>query len=70
LIIAAALMQPDKKLESVKLSSLKKKFKNKSFAANANRDLIKEIEKTGLTVEQFLEISLESLKHISKILGM
>ena len=38
LIIASALMQPDKKLSSVQLSSLKKKFKNKGFAARCDRE--------------------------------
>jgi putative nucleotidyltransferase with HDIG domain len=65
LIIAAALVQPDKKLKSVKLSSLKKKYKQKAFAANCDRELIKEIEKTGLSLDDFLEISLKSLQAIS-----
>lgn len=70
LIIATALMQPDKKLASVKLSSLKKKFKTKAFAANCNRDLISEIEKTGITVDDFLEIALGALVGIGDKLGM
>jgi lysyl-tRNA synthetase, class II len=70
LIVASALMQPDKKLSSVKLSSLIKKYKNKSFAANCSRDNISEIEKTGLSLEKFLEISLVSLQKISDKLGL
>jgi lysyl-tRNA synthetase class 2 len=70
LIIASALMQPDKKLSSVKISSLKKKFKQKSFAANCNRENIKEIEKTGLSLDEFFEISLKSLQKISDDLGL
>jgi len=69
LIIASALMQPDKKLASVKLSSLGKKFKNKSFAARCNRDLIIECEKAGILLDEFLEIGLKSLQEISNELG-
>ncbi|MDA3839664.1 MAG: lysine--tRNA ligase [Patescibacteria group bacterium] len=65
LIIASAKMQPDKKLASVKLSSLKKKFKQKAFAANCNREIISECEKIGLSTDEFLEIGLNSLQEIS-----
>ncbi len=70
LIIASVLVQPDKKLVSVKLKSLKKKFKNKGFAANCDRDIILECEKIGLSLDEFLEISLKSLQEISSELGM
>ncbi len=70
LIIASAIMQPDKKLSSLTLKSLKKKFKSKSFAANCNREIIKECEKIGLSLDEFLEIGLKSLQRISRELGM
>lgn len=70
LIIATALMQPDKKLMSVKLSSLKKKFKTKKFAANCDRELIRECEKCGIELDKFLEIGLEALQGISDELNM
>ena len=70
LIVANALMQPDKKLASVKLKSLKKKFKQKAFAANCNRELIKEIEKTGLSVDDFLDIGLKALQNISSEINL
>ncbi|MBL7058465.1 hypothetical protein ISS03_03945 [Patescibacteria group bacterium] len=69
IIIASTLMQPDKKLASVKLSSLKKKFKNKKFAAKCNRDLIMECEKAGIPLDEFLEIGLIALQEISDELG-
>ena len=40
LIVASALMQPDKKLSNVSLASLQKKFKNKKFAAGCDRSII------------------------------
>ena len=69
LIIASTLMQPDKKLASLSLSSLKKKFKNKGFAARCNRELIKECEKAGIPLDEFLEIGLKALQGISNKLG-
>ncbi len=70
LIIASALVQPDKKLTSVKLDSLKKKFKSKNFAANCNRDIMMECEKLGLTLDQFLEIGLKALQEIHEEIGL
>ncbi|MFA5962345.1 MAG: HD domain-containing protein [Parcubacteria group bacterium] len=69
LIIASTLMQPDKKLSSLTLQSLKKKFKNKGFAARCNRELIKECEKAGIPLDEFLEIGLLALQGISGKLG-
>lgn len=70
LIVASALVQPDKKLASVKLESLKKKFKQKTFAANCDREIIKECEKIGLTLDEFLGIGLKALQGISEKIGL
>jgi predicted hydrolase (HD superfamily) len=70
LIVASAFVQPDKKLQSVGLESLKKKFKNKAFAAKCNRDIILECEKAGIPLEEFLRIGLSSLQSIANELGL
>lgn len=70
LIVASALVQPDKKLSSVTLNSLLKKFKDKSFAAKCNRELIKECEKAGISLNEFMELGLKSLQNISDKLGL
>ena len=70
LIVASALIQPDKKLASVQLKSLQKKFKNKAFAANCSREIILECEQINLSLEQFLEIGLKALQEISDELGL
>lgn len=70
LIVASALVQPDKKLSSVSLPSLLKKFKSKGFAANCNRKIIKEGEQLGLTLEQFLDIGLKALQSIADKIGL
>ncbi len=66
LIIASALVLPSKMVKDLKLESLKKKFKNKKFAQNCDRDIIRECEKIGLSVDEFLEIGLISLQEASE----
>jgi predicted hydrolase (HD superfamily) len=70
IIIASALVHPDKKLQSVELRSLKKKFKDKSFASKCNRNIILECEKAGMLLDEFLQIGLSSLQSISDELGL
>jgi len=64
-IIACALVQPDKKLSSVTIESMKKKMKDKSFAKGADREAMKTIEKMGVDFDDFLNLSLEALQNIS-----
>jgi len=70
LVVACALVMPHKKLEEVKLSTLKKKFKAKDFARGADRDRIRLCEELGLSLERFLELGLEALKGIAEELGL
>ncbi|MCX6726184.1 MAG: HD domain-containing protein [Candidatus Shapirobacteria bacterium] len=70
IIIASALVQPDKKLQSVSLESLKKKFKNKSFAAKCSREIILECEKADISLDNFLQIGLSSLQGIASEVGL
>lgn len=69
LIVASVLVQPDKKLSSLKLKSLKKKFKSKSFAAKCDRKIILECEKAGVPLDEFLKIGLGALQGINEKLG-
>ncbi|HPH78531.1 MAG TPA: lysine--tRNA ligase [bacterium] len=69
-IVAAALVQPDKKLASVNTESLMKKFKDKSFAKGADREAMKSVERLGLSLEEFVKISLAALQSIADDLGM
>ena len=59
-----------KKISDMELSGIKKKFKDKSFAANCNREIIKEIEKTGISLEEFFQLSLEAIKSIKDQIGL
>jgi len=70
LIHSSALVRPDKKLESLEVKSVKKKMKDKSFAAKVNRDVIMECENAGIPLDQFIEISLNAMKEIAVEIGL
>jgi len=70
LIVATALVYPDKKLSSVKASSVIKRMKEKSFARNVRREAILECERMGLDLNEFVEISLGAMQGISGVLGL
>jgi len=70
LIYASALVRPDKKLESVEVKSIKKKMKDKSFAAKVDRDVIRECEEAGIPLDKFIEISLKAVKEIAAEIGV
>ena len=69
-IVAAALVQPDKKLSSVTVESLLKKFKDKDFARGASRDQIRRCEELGLSLQEFLTLALRAMQRIADQLGL
>ncbi|MCW8859259.1 MAG: HDIG domain-containing protein [Deltaproteobacteria bacterium] len=70
LIIAAALVYPDKKLASVKPKSVRKRYKEKQFAAGADRSIIAECEQFGLPIPDFCDLCLEAMQGIADDLGL
>lgn len=70
LIVATALVYPDKKLASVKPKSVRKRIKEKAFAAGANRDIIRECEIGGVPLDEFCDLSLQAMQGISDELGL
>lgn len=70
LIIATALVYPDKKIASVKPSSVIKRMKEKAFARSVNRDIIMECEKAGLSLPEFVELGLAAMKERAEELGL
>jgi putative nucleotidyltransferase with HDIG domain len=69
IIYAYALMK-GKRISDMDVKGLKKKFKDKGFAANCSRDLVKEIELTGLPLDDFFNISIESVNTIKNQIGL
>ena len=70
LIIATTLVYPDKKIHSVKPKSIKKRMKEKAFAAGVNRDYIMECEKLGMDISEFSQICLNAMQGIADELGL
>jgi putative nucleotidyltransferase with HDIG domain len=70
LIVAAALMHPDKKLASLDADFVMRRFGEKRFAAGADRDQIRACEKLGLELPRFVEICLGAMQGISDELGL
>ena len=71
LIVACALVRPDKKLDSVNVASIQKKWGQKSFAAGVNRSQIENCEKElGIPLPEFIGISLKAMQGIGDILGL
>lgn len=70
LLIACALMTPDKKLASINTPFVLKRFKEKRFAAGANRDQIKTCEDWGCPLDKLIEISIGAMQGISMDLGL
>jgi len=69
LIYAYALMR-GKKISDMETKGLKKKFKDKRFAEKCNRDIIREIEQAGVTLDEFFELSIEAMKKIKDQIGL
>ena len=63
LIGAAALMRPSKSVQDMELSSLKKKFKDKRFAAGCSRETIQQgADLLGWELSELLERTLQAMK--------
>jgi putative nucleotidyltransferase with HDIG domain len=70
LITAAALVRPEKKLSFVEAKSIRKRFKEKSFAAGANREQIAKCSDIGLELDDFIALGLEAMKSVAESLGL
>ena len=63
LIGAAARMRPSKSVMDMELSSLKKKFKDKKFAAGCSRDVIKTgADRLGWNLDELLDKTLQAMR--------
>ncbi len=69
-VIACALMHPDKKLQALDLTFIKKRFKEKSFAKGASREQMAECSRLGLELDDFLQTCLKAMQGIAADLGL
>lgn len=70
LIVAAALVQPSRLIREVNFKSLKRRMKEKRFAAGVDREKILEIEKIGISLDDFLQMSLDSMMTVAGEIGL
>ncbi len=71
MITAATLVRPSKKIEDLKVKSVKKKLKDKSFAASVNREDIKKgAEELGVDLSEHIQFVIDAMKSVSDDLGL
>lgn len=71
LIAATALMRPSKSVLDMKIKSIKKKWKQKSFAAGVNRELItKGAEMMGMDMDLVMMMTLEGMQNVAIEIGL
>lgn len=70
LLVACALVRPEK-ATGMKVSSVKKKLKEKSFAPGVERDKIRGVEESiGVAMDEFIGISIEGLQLVAPDIGL
>lgn len=70
LVVAAALINPAKKLGAIDAEFVLKRFDEKRFAAGANRDQIRTCGEMGLSLEEFVDIGVKAMQAVSAELGL
>ncbi len=70
-ITAVALVRPSKSVVDVKVKSVKKKIKDKSFAAAVSReDIINGAEDLGIPLEEHIQFCIDAMKENRELLGL
>ncbi len=70
-VVAVALVRPSKKIQDVKVKSVKKKWKDKAFARGVDRESIERgARDLGIGLDEHIQNVLESMKRISTELGL
>ncbi len=71
LIVAVALVRPTKSIHDVKVSSVKKKWKDRGFARGVNREDVEEgAEMLGVPLDEHIGVVLEAMQDIADDLGL
>lgn len=71
LITATVLMRPSKSILDLEVKSVKKKWKQKSFAAGVDRDLIeKGAKKLGMEIDKVIEETINGMKAAAEEIGL
>ena len=70
LIIAAALMHPDKKLKAIDVDFIKRRYKEKHFARGARREEIEQCRNLNVELDEFIGLCLGAMQGIDADLGL
>lgn len=70
-ITACALVRPSKSVEYMEVKSVKKKLKNKNFAAKVDRDVInKGAERLGISLDELIQETINALIPVQEEIGL
>jgi predicted hydrolase (HD superfamily) len=70
-LVACALVRPGKSLQDLKVSSVKKKLKDKGFARGVSRDDIRVgIEELGIPMDEHIQFLIEALRPHEQTIGL
>ena len=71
LVVTTALVRPSKSVMDMEVKSVKKKWKDKSFAAGVNRDIIlKGAELLGADLSQLIEDTIKGMREVAEEIGL
>jgi putative nucleotidyltransferase with HDIG domain len=71
LIAATALMRPTKSIMDLEVKSVKKKWKQKSFAAGVNREIIEEgAQMIGMDIDTVMEETIKGMQKVAEEIGL
>jgi len=70
LIVAVALVYPEKNLQPVKLKSVTKRMKMSAFARSVPRETIRDCSRAGYELNEFIGLCLEAMKEIAPEIGL
>ncbi len=70
LIVAATLVLPSRKLADLSPENVLNRYKEKAFARGANRETIATCQELGLSLEEFVKISLKAMQSVAEGLGL
>jgi len=70
-LVACALVRPNKSLDDLEVSSVKKKLKDKAFARSVNRDDIRQgIEELGVDLDEHIRFVIDALRPLQDQIGL
>ena len=70
-ILACALVRPSKSLDDMEVKSVKKKLKDKAFAAKVDRNIINNgAERLNISLDELIKETIDALKPIQESIGL